>query len=148
MEVRINETEAYGGRNDPASHAARGPTPRNQPMFGPAGTVYVYKSYGVHWCANIVTGELGDPQAVLLRGGIVTKGIDTVISRRGRSVDLANGPGKLTQALGITDVFNNTEVNLPDSVNLEPGESPIEVEQTPRIGISKATDRPWRFRCG
>jgi DNA-3-methyladenine glycosylase len=145
VEVRITETEAYGGLDDPASHAARGRTPRNQPMFGLAGTVYIYRIYGMHWCANIVTGDLGDPQAVLMRGGVVTKGNEVAVRRRGRTVGLADGPGKLTQALGITDAFNNSSVNVPGSFSLEPGKEPSEIQQTPRIGISKAVDRLWRF---
>ena len=114
-------------------------------MFGAAGTMYVYRSYGMHWCANIVTGEVGDPQAVLLRGGLVVDGLKTVVDRRKRTTSLADGPGKLTQALAITDVFNGTIVNALNSVGLETGTAPNRIESTPRIGISKAVERPWRF---
>jgi len=114
-------------------------------MFGPAGTMYVYRSYGMHWCANIVTGDVGDPQAVLLRGGVVVHGLETVVARRKRATNLADGPGKLAQALAITDTFNFTVVNTHDSVTLEAGPAPNGIETTPRIGITKAVERPWRF---
>ena len=100
--VRITEVEAYGGHDDPASHAFRGRTPRNGSMFESAGTLYVYRSYGIHWCANVAVGRQGDGQAVLVRGGVVTDGHSTVLQRRGRADHLTDGPGKLTQALGIT----------------------------------------------
>jgi DNA-3-methyladenine glycosylase len=101
VEILINEVEAYAGADDPASHAFKGETARTAPMFGPPGTVYVYRSYGIHWCVNIVTGDIGEAQAVLIRGGRVTEGMDTVVMRRGRTDHLADGPGKLTQALAI-----------------------------------------------
>ncbi len=142
----INEVEAYGGADDPASHAFRGPTTRNASMFGPAGTLYVYRSYGIHWCANVVTGAAGQGQAVLIRGGRVVEGMDKVVERRGRTDHLADGPGKLTQALGITGDHDGTSV-LDGPVRLVPATSPDPslVRATPRIGITKEVDRPWRF---
>lgn len=142
----VEEVEAYGGAGDPASHAYRGGTARNASMFGPAGTLYVYRSYGIHWCANIATGPAGDGQAVLLRGGRVVEGLETVVRRRGRTDHLADGPGKLTQALGITGDHDGTSV-FGGPVRLEPGPAPPPalVRATPRIGISREVDRPWRF---
>ena len=144
--VRIVEVEAYGGDDDPASHAYRGPTARNTSMFGPAGMLYVYRSYGVHWCANVVTGPAGKGEAVLIRGGSVLEGEDIVILRRGRTDHLADGPGKLTQALGITGDYDGTSV-FSGPVRLEPGPvpEPARVLATPRIGITREADRPWRF---
>lgn len=144
-EVTLTEVEAYAGGDDPASHAFRGPTPRNASMFGPAGTLYVYRSYGIHWCANIVAGAVGDPSAVLLRGGIPTLGADVMAQRRGRPTHLADGPGKLCQALGIDgDDDGGSVVDGP--VRLLTGRGVAgTVIATPRIGVSRAADRPWRY---
>ena len=144
--LAIEEVEAYGGADDPASHAYRGATARNASMFGPAGTLYVYRSYGIHWCANIATGQAGDGQAVLLRGGRVVEGLETVVRRRGRTDHLADGPGKLTQALGISGDHDGTSV-FGGPVRLEPGPEPppASIRATPRIGITREVDRPWRF---
>lgn len=144
--VEIAETEAYGGSDDPASHAFRGPTDRNRSMFGPAGKWYVYRSYGIHWCLNLVTGPAGEGQAVLLRGGRVTEGGETARRRRGRTDHLADGPGKLTQALGVSGERDGTPA-FAGRLRLEPGPppDPSRILSTPRIGISKAADRPWRF---
>ncbi len=144
--VTITETEAYAGTADPASHAYRGPTPRNATMFGPAGSLYVYRSYGIHWCMNVVVGEPGIAHAVLLRAGVPTEGVETIERRRGRSVDLANGPGKLCQALGVTGDLDGTDLRSgPVRLVAGPGCGERKVERTPRIGISKATERLWRF---
>lgn len=145
VSIRLNEVEAYRGRDDPASHAYRGRTPRNGPMYGPAGTVYIYLSYGIHWCMNIVTGGEGDPQGVLLRGGVVITGIETVESRRGRIDHLADGPGKLAQALGVDGSLSGVRLgNGPISLaDLDGTQGPH--TSTPRIGISRAKDRLWRF---
>lgn len=147
--VVIDEVEAYGGVDDPASHAYRGSTPRNTSMFGPAGTLYVYRSYGIHWCANVATGPAGQGQAVLIRGGRVVEGLEAVVRRRGRTDHLTDGPGKLTQALGISGDHDGTSV-LDGPVRLEPGSAPDpdSVRATPRIGISREVDRPWRFVVG
>ena len=144
--VVIDEVEAYGGADDPASHAFRGPTARNASMFGPAGTLYVYRSYGVHWCANVVTGPEGTGEAVLIRGGRVVEGMELVLARRGRKDHLTDGPGKLTQALAITGDHDGTSVRT-GPVRLEVGAAPdpARVRSTPRIGISREAHRPWRF---
>ncbi len=144
--VRLNEVEAYVGAQDPASHAYRGRTARNGAMFGPAGTLYVYRSYGIHWCMNVVTGAENVPHAVLLRGGVVVAGEAIAAARRGRHTHLADGPGKLTQALGVTGDHDGTSL-LTGPVLLEPTKPPggSRVTTTPRIGISKAVEQPWRF---
>ena len=144
--VVIDEVEAYGGADDPASHAFRGPTARNASMFGPAGTLYVYRSYGVHWCANVVTGPEGTGEAVLIRGGRVVEGMGLVLARRGRSDHLTDGPGKLTQALAITGDHDGTSVRTgPVRLEVGPAPYPSRVRSTPRIGISREVHRPWRF---
>ena len=144
-EVVITEVEAYAGDRDPASHAFRGQTPRNASMFGSRGTLYVYRSYGIHWCMNIVAGGPGDPSAVLLRAGRPLVGADLMARRRGRADHLADGPGKLTQALGVTGETDGTSV-WAGPVQLLPGpERQGQIIASPRIGISKAVARPWRF---
>ncbi len=144
-EVVIIEVEAYAGDQDPASHTYRGPTPRNTAMFGPAGTLYVYRSYGLHWCMNVVTGPVGVGHAVLVRAGIPTVGRETMELRRGRPDHLADGPGKLTQALGVTAAHNGSTLGEGEISLLPGGGEDIPFEATPRIGITKAVDRPWRF---
>lgn len=143
--MRLTEVEAYGGKDDPASHAFGSRTNRNEPMYGPAGTLYVYLSYGVHWCANIVVGPAGTPNAVLMRGGEVVDGRRTAERRRGRATDLSNGPGRLGQALGLNGSHSGLGLfNGP--IRLEgPFGSVTAWKATPRIGISKAIDVPWRF---
>lgn len=143
-EVVLNEVEAYAGLDDPASHAYNGETKRNRAMFGPAGTLYVYRSYGIHWCMNIVVGEPGIPHAVLLRGGVPVVGEQTMVRRRGRDDHVADGPGKLTQALGVTGDHDGSSV-VDGPVRLLPGKPAEAISTTPRIGITKAADRPWRF---
>ncbi|MGI9528925.1 MAG: DNA-3-methyladenine glycosylase [Acidimicrobiia bacterium] len=145
VSVRLNEVEAYDGANDPASHAFRGETERTAPMFGVPGTVYVYRSYGIHWCMNIVVKPAGEAGAVLLRGGVVVAGRNEVERRRGRTTDLVNGPGKLCQALSVT--CDDSGSLLGSGITLEIGDpiSPSAVASSPRIGISQATDRLWRF---
>lgn len=142
--VLLTEVEAYGGADDPASHAHRGPTPRNAVMFGPADHLYVYRSYGIHWCANVVCGPEGEPGAVLLRGGLPVDGVTVMEHRRGRADHLADGPGKLTQALGITGEMNGVSV-LRGPVRLEGAPASGLITATPRIGITRATGRRWRF---
>jgi DNA-3-methyladenine glycosylase len=144
-EVRLTEVEAYSP-DDPASHAFNGIRPRNAAMFGPPGTLYVYRSYGIHWCANIVVGDENTGAAVLVRAGRAVVGIDHMVSRRGRESDLLNGPGRLTQALAIDLSHNGLDLFSPDSpIRLTPGEAPLTIRATPRVGISKAIERPWRF---
>lgn len=143
---RIVETEAYTA-DDPASHSFGGRTARNAVMFGPAGHLYVYLSYGIHRCANIVTGASGEGQAVLIRAVEPLDGIELMMLRRRRE-PLADGPGKLCQALGITldddgvDLTRSPRIRLLDDGTPPPAE-PI---TGPRIGITRAVDAPWRFR--
>lgn len=144
-EVTLVEVEAYGGTEDPASHAYRGLTGRNRSMFGPPGTLYVYRAYGVHWCANVATGPEGFGQAVLLRGGLPTLGVDLMRTRRGREDHLCDGPGKLTQALGISGEDDGIDLLAGGRVQLLPEELNGTVSRTPRVGISVAKDRLWRF---
>lgn len=145
-EVCLTEVEAYAGERDPASHAYRGPTARNRAMYGTPGTLYVYRSYGIHWCMNVVVREEGVAHAVLLRGGTPTVGRGVMEQRRGRSDHLADGPGKLCQALGVTGAHDGTSVEA-GPVRLVPDALPdgVSVVATPRIGISKATGYAWRF---
>ncbi len=144
-EVIISEVEAYASHEDPASHSFSGPTPRNQPMYGEPGTLYVYLNYGIHFLMNVVVGPPGTPHAVLLRGGTPTVGLNTMQARRGRSTDTANGPGKLTQALGVTLTHNATSL-LDGPVRLLSPLSPARpYVATKRIGISKATNFLWRY---
>ena len=145
-EVALTEVEAYAGADDPASHAYRVRTARKGAMFGPPGTLYVYRSYGLHWCMNIVVGDIDLPHAVLLRGGAVTEGLGTIENRRGRIDHLTDGPGKLCEALGVTGGHDGTSV-LDGPVRLLPGTLAERhtVLATPRVGISKAVDEPWRF---
>jgi DNA-3-methyladenine glycosylase len=146
VRLRINEVEAYKGHDDPASHAFRGETARNGSMFANPGTLYVYRSYGIHNCANTSAGPNGVGWGILIRGGDIVDGLGVASRRRGRDTDLANGPGKLCQALGITIDLDGTNLLDPDSLlRLEEGEQPEMVMATPRIGISKARDVPWRF---
>ncbi len=149
--ARIVEVEAYWGEHDPASHAYRGMTPRNATMFGPTGLLYVYRSYGIHWCANVVIGAPGEAAAVLLRAVEPIRGIDVIRSRRPgvrREYDLVNGPGKLCAALGITSDDDGCDLLSPESsVRLrsdgtEPPEEPL---VTSRIGVTKAVANQWRF---
>lgn len=144
-EVLLTEVEAYGGSDDPASHGFRGPSRRNASMFGPAGTLYVYRSYGVHWCMNVVAGPAGRAAAVLLRGGRPLAGEEHMRRRRGRGDHLCDGPGRLTQALGITGEQDGISL-LEGPVRLlgEPGAGPVVAG--PRVGISRGVERPWRFR--
>ncbi|NIA24708.1 MAG: DNA-3-methyladenine glycosylase [Gammaproteobacteria bacterium] len=145
-EVILTEVEAYGGVDDPASHASRGVNARNRAMFGPAGTLYVYRSYGVHWCANVVTGAVGMGEAVLLRAGLPTEGEETMRRRRGRRDHLCDGPGKLCQALGITGSQDGTSLfEGPVRLRLPAVPPPQTVLATSRVGISREKERPWRF---
>ncbi len=146
VRLRITEVEAYKGSDDPASHAHRGRTPRNESMFRAPGTLYVYRSYGIHNCANTSAGPEGVGWGILLRGGQVVEGERVVRRRRGRNDNLTNGPGKVCQALGIEISHNGLDLlDASSEIRLEPG-SPAEfVMATPRIGISRARERAWRF---
>ena len=148
---RIVEVEAYGGGSDPASHAFRGPTMRNATMFGPAGRLYVYLSYGMHHCANVVTGRAGDGEAVLIRALAPVSGVELMWARRPaarREVDLCSGPGKLCQSLGIDLDFDGADLLDPASPArlVDDGTPPPRAYgESTRIGISVGVDVPWRF---
>jgi DNA-3-methyladenine glycosylase len=142
---RIVEVEAYT-EDDPASHAFGGATDRNASMFGPPGHLYVYRSYGIHWCANVVCERAGRGAGVLLRALEPTHGLDRMRARRGIADArlLCSGPGRLTQALGVTGVDDGADLSRPPFV-LVPPSVPAVVEQTTRIGISRAVEQPWRY---
>lgn len=153
VSAMIVEVEAYGGPvdgpwPDAASHSFRGPGLRNSVMFGPAGRLYTYRSHGLHVCANVVCAADGVAGAVLLRAAAVEAGLDTASARRGESVRpaaLARGPGNLCSALGIA--MDDNGIDLFDShspVQLMLGDEQAAVEG-PRVGVSRAADRPWRF---
>jgi DNA-3-methyladenine glycosylase len=149
--VRLTELEAYDGATDPASHAYRGPTARNAVMFGPPGHLYLYFTYGMHWAGNISCGPEGVGCGVLMRAGEVIEGLDLARSRRGSASDrnLARGPGRLTQALGLHPEHKGSDLLGDGPVKLQP---PAEIAEMimvgPRIGVSVEADRPWRFWIG
>ena len=155
--VRLTEVEAYSGvGDDPASHAHRGRTPRNTVMFGPAGVLYVYFTYGMHWCMNVVTGPVGRASAVLLRAGEVVDGIDTARARRTSRAgavatdrDLARGPARLTMALGVTGVDYGAELlDASSAVTLLPRVEAVPdsaIRNGPRVGVVGGADIPWRY---
>ena len=151
---RIVEVEAYRGAEDPASHAYRGQTARNLVMFGPPGHLYVYLSYGLHWCANVVCGPPGDAQAVLLRALEPVAGLGLMRQARWRNQrhrddrDLCRGPGRLCQALGIDRTDNGADLTTAGAgvwIADDGVPSPDDPLVTGRVGLSVAADRPWRF---
>jgi DNA-3-methyladenine glycosylase (3mg) len=147
--VRLTEVEAYLGDQDPGSHAYRGRTRRNATMFGPAGHLYVYFTYGMHTCANVVCGVEGQATGVLLRAGEVVAGLDAARARRVTSksdADLARGPARLTIALGIH--LADDGARLGQEFRLEPDPHPGPIASGPRTGVSGpggSSDYPWRF---
>jgi DNA-3-methyladenine glycosylase len=148
--VRVTEVEAYEGGLDPASHAYRGRTPRNEVMFGPAGFLYAYFVYGMHWCLNVVCGPDGTSSALLLRAGQVVEGAELARLRRpaARSdIELARGPALLASALGATGTDNGVDLLDPDApIRLMlPDQPATTVARGPRVGVSAAADHPWRF---
>jgi DNA-3-methyladenine glycosylase len=156
--VELTEVEAYEGSVDPASHSYRGRTARNGVMFGPPGHAYVYFTYGMHFCVNLVCGPEGTATAVLLRAGRIIEGASLAAARRlagrpaARAVadrDLARGPARLCQALAIDRAQDGADVCDPASpVRVRPGPSlvmPGQISQGPRVGVSSAADWPWRF---
>ena len=153
--VRLVETEAYRGRIDPGSHGHRGPTPRTEVMYGPPGRLYVYFSYGMHWCANIVCGQVGECEAVLLRAGEPLEGIDLIRARRStvkKDDLLAAGPARLAQALGIGKEHDGVSLLRGGTLwcyedEITAGYRTAEIAQTVRIGLGKGKgeDLPWRF---
>jgi DNA-3-methyladenine glycosylase len=147
VRVRIVETEAYR-QDDPASHTFRGPTPGNRVMFGPPGYAYVYFTYGMHDCMNVVCEPDEVGAAVLLRAGEVVEGIEVATSRRGGVLPLASGPARLTQALGVRRVHDGIDLLDPASpVRLALGDPVPDgaIATGPRVGIRAAADKPWRF---
>jgi DNA-3-methyladenine glycosylase len=153
----IVETEAYNGETDLASHARAGRTPRTAVMYGPPGQAYVYFTYGMHWCLNCVSGPEGYPAAVLLRAIRPEEGLDIIAARRaGRpQAEWCNGPGKLTQALGIDGALNGVDLtSAPGGLWIEAGQPAVEenVLVGPRVGIQNVPEpwrsKPWRFRYG
>ncbi|MCB9725750.1 MAG: DNA-3-methyladenine glycosylase [Spirochaetaceae bacterium] len=151
--VRLVEVEAYmGDGSDPASHTHVGPTPRNRVMFGPAGRLYAYRSYGIHTCVNVVCGRPGEGAAVLLRAAEPLEGVARMRALRGlaagaRPAALTSGPGRLAQALGL-ELADDGRSLLRGPLTLharEPHQDPPRVVRGPRVGITKAVDRPDRF---
>jgi DNA-3-methyladenine glycosylase len=155
--VELTEVEAYAGRSDPASHAYRGKTRRNAVMFGPPGHAYVYFTYGMHFCVNLVClGEEGSASAVLLRAGAVIAGQDLARARRTRgagtvaSRDLARGPARLCQALDIDRSLDGADVCAAESpLRVRTGAGTparsVKIATGPRVGVSSAAEIPWRF---
>jgi DNA-3-methyladenine glycosylase len=141
----IVEAEAYAP-DDPASHSFRGQTARNRAMFGPAGHAYVYRSYGIHWCLNLVCGEDGVGEAVLLRALEPTDGRREMRRRRGALPErlLCAGPGRLTEALGVTGAHDGLPLDEPP-FELRGAAAHIDVAAAPRVGITRATEVPWRY---
>ena len=151
--ARLVEVEAYAGDEDPGSHAFRGRTPRNATMFGPPGHLYVYRSYGVHWCANVVCGEEGWASAVLLRGATPVEGLEQMHAARPgitRERDLCAGPGRLCQALGIDGTLDGTDLvaGTDGAILVNDGTPPPEDPGiSTRVGISpgRGDELPWRY---
>jgi DNA-3-methyladenine glycosylase len=167
--VRLTEVEAYAGESDPASHAFRGRTARNAVMYGPPGHAYVYFTYGMHFCVNLVCEGEGEPSAVLLRSGLVIDGTGLASARRygtaggpgpngragtarrtvPREIDLARGPARLCEALGIDRTQNGADVCGPASpLGVYAARAPVpgaDISSGPRVGVSRAADVAWRF---
>jgi DNA-3-methyladenine glycosylase len=141
----VVELEAYH-HTEPAAHSYNGPTPRNLVMFGPPGFIYVYRSYGIHWCINFVCEKEGSASAVLIRALQPTHGIPAMQRRRGLQDEraLCSGPGKLTEALAITHAHNGLALDIPP-ISLHARPRKVEVVTGVRIGLTKAVDLPWRY---
>jgi DNA-3-methyladenine glycosylase len=142
---RLVEVEVYH-HTDPAAHSFRGPTARNAVMFGPPGYVYVYRSYGIHWCLNFVCEPKGSASAVLIRAIEPTAGLKIMRRRRGISDErlLCSGPGRVCQALGVTNRHNGLALDAPP-FEIFARTGPVEIVVGPRIGITKAAEKPWRY---
>lgn len=150
--VRLTEVEAYAGAVDPGSHAYRGRRPRNEAMFGPAGHLYVYFTYGMHWCANVVTGEVGEASGVLLRAGEIVDGRDVARGRRPtarRDSELGRGPARLATCLGITGDLYGHDLRQPPVTLLVRRRAVSGISQGPRVGVAgpggDGRHFPWRF---
>jgi DNA-3-methyladenine glycosylase len=148
LAARLVEVEAYGP-NDPASHAYRGPTPRNLVMFGPSGRLYVYFTYGMHFCSNVVTGRDGEGSAVLLRAAEPLEGLDAMATNRGLAepARLCAGPGRLTQAFAIGRADNGVDLVRDAGLHLRAGDpvSPRRVARTTRVGVTVGVEPRWRY---
>jgi len=151
VRVRLTEVEAYMGERDPGSHAYRGPGRRNATMFGPAGRLYVYFTYGMHYCCNVVTGREGVASAVLLRAGEVVEGLELARERRpnaARDAELASGPARLTRVLGISLADDDTDLAAgPIRLEAAPDRAPA-IASGPRTGVAGpggGLEFPWRF---
>lgn len=150
LAARIVEVEAYGGGDDPGSHAFRGRTARNATMFGPAGHLYVYFTYGMHWCANVVCGEKGSPSAVLLRAAAPLEGLDVMRARRPRARrdrELCAGPARLAQAFGLDGAFDGADLVRGEVRVVDDGApTPAHVVNT-RVGLGpgRGDDAQWRW---
>ncbi len=142
----VVEVEAYDA-TDPASHGFRGRTARNGSMFGPAGHAYVYRSHGIHWCLNLVCGEEGVPEAVLVRALEPAAGVETMRARRRVGDDrlLCAGPGRLCQALGVTGAHDGLALDEAPFELRARGDRPVDLIVGPRIGITRAAELPWRY---
>jgi DNA-3-methyladenine glycosylase len=148
--ARIVEVEAYRGGHDPGSHAYRGPTARNATMFGPPGHLYVYFTYGMHWCANAVCGEVGEGTAVLLRAAAPVAGLELMAAARParRPADLANGPAKLCQAFGLDRAFDGADLVTGDrgiTIADDGVPPPRRPGNSTRVGLTAGRDHPWRW---
>jgi DNA-3-methyladenine glycosylase len=146
LAVRLVETEAYE-QGDPASHSYHGRTARTEVMFGPAGYLYVYFTYGIHFCANVVTGGRGEGSAVLLRAGEPLEGLDAMAERRGTADPrlLCSGPARLCQALAIDGAAGGEDLVAGERIWLERGAAVKGISVGPRVGIRQAAEKPWRF---
>jgi len=148
MSARLVEVEAYR-QDDPASHSYRGRTARTDVMFGPPGYLYVYFTYGMHFCMNVVSGRDGEGSAALLRAAEPLEGVSEMVRRRGMTNErlLLSGPGRLTQALGVTREQNGIDLAHGDVMHLERGRPVPDagVAAGPRVGVTVAVDNPWRF---
>lgn len=149
LRARVVEVEAYD-EGDPGSHSYRGRTARNEPMFGEPGRAYVYFTYGMHWCLNVVAGELGRGAAVLIRAAIPLEGLHLMRRRRvaaRRDEDLLSGPARLTSAFGIDGTHNGLPLLGDSEPRLEPGDAPTRILQGVRVGLAKGRgdETPWRF---
>jgi DNA-3-methyladenine glycosylase len=150
VSVRLTEVEAYAGERDPGSHAFRGRTARNTVMYGPAGFAYVYFTYGMHWCVNVVCGPAGEASAVLVRAGEVVAGLEAARQRRPSARtdrELARGPARLTQALGIDKRLDGADLLGTGPLRLDGPAGPAgEVRAGPRVGVAgDGAHQPWRF---